>query len=150
VIEPKFDAAMRFNEGRARVLMGDRWGYIDHGGGFLLPPTFGDARDFHEGLAQAAPEKKGPFGYINTQGEFVIQPAYRYATPFSEGLAAASPLGQTPSIFLNRDGDQAFAGEYLSTGAFSDGLCRVATLKTIAYIDHQGKTVWEGPYVDRP
>jgi hypothetical protein len=44
-------------------------------------------------------------------------------------------------------GQRVFPDDYLGTNDFQDGLCLVSTMKTIAYIDHSGRTIWEGLYV---
>jgi hypothetical protein len=106
--------------------------------------------DFRLGIASASQEKRGPYGFINTSGEFFIEPAYTYPRYFSEGLAAVTPMGQSFQQFIDTWGKGAFAGEYLGAHDFQDGLCRVATLQLTAYIDRQGRIIWEGPYVDRP
>jgi hypothetical protein len=69
--------------------------------------------------------------------------------PFSEGLAAVSPVAEKSKHFITRNGQRAFSGEYVGTECFDHERCLVSTLKTIAYIDLQGRTVWEGPYVSR-
>jgi hypothetical protein len=95
-------------------------------------------------------QKKGPCGFIDVPGKMVIPPAYAYVRDFSEGLAAVTPIGESFEHFINTEGARAFAGDYLGAHDFRNGLCRVSTLETTAYIGHEGQTVWEGPYVDRP
>jgi len=150
VLEPRFDAAKPFSEGLARVSLDGKWGYIDRQGEFLIAPRFAMTLDFRSGLASASLDKRGPYGFIDRSGEFFVDPAYAHPVYFSEGLAAVTPMGQRFSHFINIRGERAFAGEYLGAHDFKDGLCRVSTLETIAYIDHQGHTVWQGPYVNRP
>jgi WG containing repeat len=150
VIEPTFDAAMPFSEGVARVLVDGKWGYIDREGNFSINPRYTLALDFRSGVASASVENRGPFGFIDRSGSFCIEPAYTYPKYFAEGLAAVTLAGQSSHHFINMRGERAFPGEYLGAHEFRDGLSRVSTLETIAYIDHQGKTVWEGPFVDRP
>lgn len=83
VIPPIFTAARNFSEGMAAVSTGGRsfiesytgedggtvqyissekgkWGYIDRTGEFKIPPQFGAAQEFSEGLALAALEEKSP------------------------------------------------------------------------------------------
>lgn len=87
---------------------------------------------------------------MDKSGEFVIDPAFMYPEYFSEGLAAVTPMGNRFRHFINVHGEKAFVGEYLTSDVFLNGLCRVSTLETVAYIDHEGSTVWQGPYVDWP
>ena len=52
----------------------------------MIKPTFGDAREFKEGLA--AIKVNGKFGYINKSGKIVIKPTFDEAREFESGLAA--------------------------------------------------------------
>lgn len=83
VIPPIFTAARNFSEGMAAVSIGgrafiksytnrgegpvqyissekDKWGYIDRTGEIKIPPQFGAAHEFSEGLALVALEDKSP------------------------------------------------------------------------------------------
>ena len=68
------------------VKSGEKWGYINHEGKFVLSPQFGYAYIFNEGLALVQ-DTSAKFGYINKKGEFIIPAIYKDATGFSEGLA---------------------------------------------------------------
>jgi hypothetical protein len=148
IIEPAFDQAQPFTEGLACVRVDGLWGYIDPSGTFMIPPKFGDAFSFSEGLADAACEPKMS-GYIDQSGDFAIAPAFVYTKQFREGLAAVTNEEKALFHFIDRSGSAAFPGEFLSVDSFHEGLCLVSTMKTIAYIDQQGRTVWEGPYVTK-
>jgi hypothetical protein len=139
---------MPFSEGLARVRVDQRWGFIERGGDFSITPRFGRVIDFRMGLASASLEKRSPDGFINKTGDFAIEPAYQYSGYFSEGLVAVTPVGQRFKHFINLRGERAFEGEYLTADSFQNGLCLVSTLKSIAYIDRQGHTVWEGPFIE--
>jgi len=84
--------------------VGEKWGFIDKKGKFVINPQFGDivpevARvlpayysyglssecGFSEGLA--AVEVVEGWGYVNKEGKFIINPQFDDAMPFSEGLA---------------------------------------------------------------
>lgn len=141
VIEPRFDAALPFKEGLARVGVVDEelpeldarpnllWGYIDERGREIVPIHYNALHDFSEGLAACGvfdPElaKRSAFarrgtgdfrwGYLNREGQVVIPLQYFAAGPFTEGLAAVDAGGE-------RDGscDRARHFGYLDkTGAF--------------------------------
>ncbi|HBB31171.1 MAG TPA: hypothetical protein DDZ80_03245 [Cyanobacteria bacterium UBA8803] len=51
VIQPQFEQGDSFSEGRARVQSGNKWGYIDKTGKFLVAPQLDEAGAFSEGLA---------------------------------------------------------------------------------------------------
>src|SRR5713226_1983329 len=50
VIQPQFDRAGQFLEGRAPVEVGTRWGYIDRTGKAVIAPQFDMADPFADGL----------------------------------------------------------------------------------------------------
>ncbi|MBE9129456.1 WG repeat-containing protein [Coleofasciculus sp. LEGE 07092] len=50
-IAPQFEQADSFVEGRARVKIGDKWGYIDSTGKLVIQPQLNEADNFSEGLA---------------------------------------------------------------------------------------------------
>lgn len=68
-----------------------KWGYVDRKGKWVVPPTFGSAAPFSEGLAVVGIWEKGGYemkhGYIDKTGKIVIPASFTYAKSFSEGLA---------------------------------------------------------------
>ena len=90
VVNPQFDAALRFADGLAAVRIGDentgKWGYIDKQGKMVINAQFDDAWSFAEGLAVT--RMGGKWGYIDKQGKMVVNPQFDSAEPFAEGLAA--------------------------------------------------------------
>jgi hypothetical protein len=149
VIRPQFDAAMPFSEGMARVSMTGSWGFINRAGEFVIPPQFAIVWDMHFGLAVASLENKSPFGFIDSSGRFAIRPAYKHVAHFQEGLAAVIPVNKRLQSFIGLNGEEAFGGEFWSADSFHMQRALVMTEKTIAYLDPDGKFVWESPVVDR-
>ncbi len=66
VINPQFDAALRFADGLAAVRIGEesagKWGYIDKQGKMVVNAQFDSAEQFAEGLAAVRNGDK--WGYI--------------------------------------------------------------------------------------
>lgn len=107
VINPQFDNANDFHEGRAAVCLGkpctwwdapspneSRWGFIDASGKMVITPQYGSATDFSEGAASVCtgdcssnPTKPFSRGYIDHDGKVVIPMQFGIASSFSEGLA---------------------------------------------------------------
>lgn len=69
----------------ARVKIGDRYGFINTKGRYVINPQFDDALWFSEGLARIKVGDK--YGFIDTKGEIVINPQFDGPWWFSEGLA---------------------------------------------------------------
>lgn len=150
VIAAKFDFALPFSDGLARVAVGGRWGpfgFINRTGELAIPVQYGTAYSFREGLAAASRLNEKVSGYIDKSGRFVIPPAYGYVMSFSEGLAGVNPIDQRMRHFIGQNGERAFAGDYLGTHPFENQRSLVSTVDKLAYIDTEGRKVWEGPYV---
>ena len=80
---------LRFSERLAPVKVGDRLGYIDQTGEFVIPPKFISADRFSEGLASVmvVTQQGIRSGYIDKTGAFAIAPQFTYAMAFYNGLA---------------------------------------------------------------
>jgi hypothetical protein len=106
VIEPQFDQAGDFHNGRAAVCVDGRWGFIDRTGKIVISPEYAGAQAFSEGFApvQLSSEQEkalglppapvidlgdpvGWWGYIDREGKMVVPPHYTGAGPFSDGVA---------------------------------------------------------------
>jgi hypothetical protein len=107
IINPQFDYADNFHEGRALICLGkpcdwwdapagsdERWGFIDGSGKMVITPQYGKAAEFSEGLASDCtgdcsdkPTKPFNRGYIDRDGKVMIPMQFGIASNFSEGLA---------------------------------------------------------------
>lgn len=63
------------------------YGFIDTRGKMVIPASFKDASNFHEGLCAVRLDKT--WGFINKTGNLVIPANFDRVSDFSEGLAAA-------------------------------------------------------------
>ncbi len=71
-INPQFETAGEFSDGRARVGYANRFGYIDTKGKLAINPQFDRAGEFEHGLA---PVWSGNLqGYVNRDGKYVWMP----------------------------------------------------------------------------
>ena len=86
VIDAKYDYAMNFSEGYAKIKQGYLFNYIDKKGKFINANVWYDeGEDFSNGLAHV--EKDGWHGYINKRGQRKIEEAFDEKRDFSEGYA---------------------------------------------------------------
>lgn len=63
---------------------GDRWGYTDRSGEFVIKPKFEACGPFLSGMAPVRSQSK--WGFIGARGNFVISPRYDDVTLFFSGL----------------------------------------------------------------
>lgn len=67
------------------VQVGEKWGYINIKGEYLINPQFDKADFFYDGIALVKSGDK--YGYIDKKGSFIINPQFIEATPFKDGIA---------------------------------------------------------------
>jgi len=126
--------------------LGDKWGYVDKSGNFVVEPRFDYAREFRNGFAIVCNTRsvyrrpkvdkdlldegvyyekdegyfidKTVYGYVNSRGEVIVEPQYDVADDFKNGRAR-----------VGRENSYAIAvGDYL-------------TAHYIGYIDTSGNVV---------
>lgn len=88
IIEPAFEKALPFSDGRAAVQRQGLWGFIDTSGHVVIEPQFISVSRFSDGLAAFQKKRwSDKQGYIDKTGKVVIQPQFDVAEPFHNGLA---------------------------------------------------------------
>lgn len=85
---------------------GDKWGFVDGDGKYIINPQFSEVQPFIEGLALVT-TSTGKKGYINEEGQFVIPAQYKWGTSFSDGLAIVVPFGEAP-VCIDKTGKISF------------------------------------------
>lgn len=66
--------------------LGEKWGYINQAGEFVIKPKFDGAGYFNNGTAIVSLNDK--LGYINKRGEYIVQAQFEEANPFHNGVAS--------------------------------------------------------------
>jgi formylglycine-generating enzyme required for sulfatase activity len=154
VIPPRFERALPFSEGLARIKVGDKIGFIDMTGALVIEARFDAATQFSEGLAAVGFGEKllqWKHGYINKKGELVIPVQFDSAGIFSEGLAA---VGFGENFFnlkygyIDKKGELVIPATFDGANRFSEGLAAVVVgawdsiiykNRLWGYIDKSGK-----------
>jgi len=119
------------------VKNGEKWGYIDNTGKYIINPQFDAAYDFKEGLARVLFD--GQYGYIDAEGKYVINPQFDAAYDFVDGLALVRSgekwgyIDTAGAYVINPQFDDAFA--------FHNGLAMVKSGEKWGYIDATGTYV---------
>lgn len=126
------------------VKQGEKWGYINAGGEYVINPQFDRVTPFSEGRARVL--VNGKYGFIDKEGRYVVNPTYSDATVFTEGVAwVVSPKG-APTL-IDTDGDVlCVLKDVRRVYNFSEGMAvAVKDDGTIRAVDKEGKTVVEFP-----
>lgn len=145
VIEPQFDRAWRFSDGRALVRQGNRYGYIDTTGTTVIAPQFADAWHFSEGLAPVQADSL--WGFVNRQGDLVVDPQFELVPGVLEDRSSNGPY-QRANIdgqygFRNPSGDLVIEPRFEQAWHFSEGRARVKQNGQWGFIDQNGAVVIE-------
>jgi len=82
-IEPRFDLAQNFSEGRAVVVTNHKYGFVDKEGKLVVPTMFEWAYAFSHGTS--AVQVDGKFGLIDRDGHWIKKPTYERIDPHTDG-----------------------------------------------------------------
>ena len=129
IIEPAFDKAQKFQDGRAVVTVDGLEGLIDETGAWLLPPEYNDIGKYDkQGLCEVMVKdgKTKYYGVADTRGRLVLPPdctGLSYSR--SEGLISARRSAPDGSGYhwgvYDYSGNQIFAPQFSSAPSFSKG-----------------------------
>ena len=137
-----------FSEGLAVASKGEKYGYVDKTGKFLIEPRFADADNFKEGLARVKLEEtpEAKYGFVDKTGKMVIEPRFTEAESFSEGLAAVD-FGDKYG-YIDKTGKVVITPQFDKAFSFSEGLAKVVMfdssggfINKAGFIDTTGKFV---------
>ena len=131
----KFDWASTFIEDRAVAAIGDKYGYLDKTGHWVISPIYGaDTSSFSDGTA-VVELASGKLGIINRHGAPIVSAEFDYAEPFSDGYALVENEGL--QAFINPEGRELFSGFYQAE-SFCCGFAPVLLDDGWHYLDGNG------------
>ncbi len=109
------------------VKSGDKWGYVDYEGNFVINPQFDEAEIFVDGIAKVV--KGEQYGFIDEEGKYVANPGYESATTFLEGHAWTVKKGGAPTL-INKKGEEVLVMKEIERAwPFNEGLAKVEVEK---------------------
>ena len=85
VVDPTYDNASIFKNGRASVKLKGKWGAVDEFGNMLIAPISSNQLQFSEGRAEFSSD--GKYRLLDDKGNVVILPKYENIGEFKGGLA---------------------------------------------------------------
>lgn len=139
VIPCQWTYASDFSEGLARVLDGEKSGYIDRDGNLVigLPADWHARDDFHDDLALVQNEQ-GLYGYIDQTGALAIPFQWEKAAAFSEGVAQVWLDGKCG--FIDRTGAYISPCQWVNAEKFLGGHAIVQDENSLmGIIDREGR-----------
>lgn len=114
---------------------GEKVGFVDGTGKFIIQPVYDHALPFSDGLA--AVEVQGRWGFVDTSGHEVIPPTFKAAYYFQQGVASAE--SDEGEVLIDRDGTVLAKGFQQLTGGVSEGRIPVSRNDKYGYLDLRGK-----------
>lgn len=134
------------------VKVGERFGYINSKGEYVINPQFKDADAFRDGLARVQ-NMEGNYGFINKDGIYVVQPEYKEATGFYEGTAWVVKSNGYPKA-IRIDGKCFLeVKEVYKVCVFSEGLALFSKrcqdgVRRYGFMDEKGDIVIDATFVN--
>ena len=145
---------LRFSEGMIAIRQDRKLGYMDVDGNIAIEPRYDQGGAFSEGLA--AVQSEGHWTFIDKTGAVTAEfpGGIAFAEPLSDGLSLVSADRDQPGRkfgYVDRNGHWAIKPAWDDAQPFHDGLAYVGNWKDgkVAYIDHQGKSIWKGRYAQQ-
>jgi hypothetical protein len=141
-ITAKYDEVQSFNEGRAVVRIGEKWGYITLKGKFLVNPILDGAYSFSDkrGIIRI----NGLYGIINGKGQTIVKPSFRGALRYKEGVTFVTFSNEYKDYFLiGLNGEVINQGPYdqVYNLGFEKGECEVMMNGKCIVIDKKGNKI---------
>ncbi len=137
-----YDTIYDYRDGRALVVNGENYFYIDNIGETVISDDFQQAHSFSEGVAFV---KKGDlWGCINLSGELLVPCEYEDCQPFCEGFGAVQTGGKWG--FINQKGELQIAPEYDEVFSFCEGSAAVRVNEKWCFIDGGGNVITSQQY----
>ena len=158
VIQPQFDFAYEFAEGRGEVTINHRSGFIDRAGRVVIPLKYAMVWGFADGLARVRNDipngtwrtiegdriaYRYQYGFVDRAGNEVIPLQFEEAEYFSEGYAMVVPPNFKLFGIIDKAGRFVHSPEFEEGGRFHDGLAHVCLKGKCGYVDTSG--LWAIP-----
>ncbi len=160
-LKNKYDSVEMFINGYARVVLNDKWGFVDTTGKEIVNPKYDIAGNFDErefGTATVCiKEQRYKDGSImkSAKWSFIDTDGTEYDLDYHEGLAAVIFYESCPIVkdgeiirpkwhgwgFVNEEGKVIIPFKYQSASNFENGRAKVELRGETFYIDKQGKRV---------
>lgn len=127
------------------IKAGDKWGYIDKKGEYVINTQFDRAFNFSEGMALVK-TTEGKYGFIGEDGKYKINAIYKDAGKFSEGLAAVVSEGGKPQ-YIDKEGKIIFTVDKADfCASFYEGMARIKIKGKWGFVDKTGKIIVNANY----
>ena len=136
----------------ARVMVGNKWGFLRHDGTWFIAPVFEDAESFSNGLAEV--EMNGKTGVITTDRKWFLAPQFESLSTYNLGMNDKSHM---TAKFGGKYGILSGSGNWLVTPRFDEvynwgnskdtaGILKVAVNGKFGLVSNTGKWIASPSY----
>lgn len=149
VINPQYDVAYGFNEGKAMVKTSKGWAFIEEKPNATPTMAYADALPYSEGVAWTVKDGNAP-ALLDMDGNTLFEmKSAKYVYQYSEGLAYAKLDSADKYGYIDKKGNWAIEPQFGMADFFSEGLACVANYiapgetgeHKYGYVDKDGKLV---------
>lgn len=134
VIKQNYDSVVAFVDGRAKVMKGDKWGYIGIDGKEVIKIQYSEMYNWDDkgickvglgGKVKDGVVSGAKYGYINRNGDIILKPEYDKIGEFEYGVAYVQKGNKYG--FINDDYRMIIECKFTAVGTFNEqGLVWVA------------------------
>lgn len=133
IIDYKFDEALAFVDGRAKVRKGDKWGYINTTGEEVIRIQYTEMGTWNNGECKVAVGgknedgvlKNAKYGFINQRDEYLLKPEYESIGTFDSNNMSLVKKGGKYG-YINKSFAFIVPCKYTAVGSYnSEGICWV-------------------------
>lgn len=128
---------IEFHEGRARVKLNKKWGFVDENGDVAVSLIYDLVYDFNQGVAIVELNNKN--GFVDKNGNEVTAIIYDKIYQYVDGLAKVKKGNYYG--FVDSQGKEIIPVKYNSVDDFSEGVAAVGIDGNYGYINPQGEVV---------
>lgn len=142
-----------FHNGLARVLMNDKWGFVDQTGKVIINAIYDRVDDFVGNLAgfKVINEKdkisEEQWGYLDKSGKIVINAQFKSVGYFSDGLARVS-IDNEKYGFIDEKGKYVINPQFDWASNFFDGIAAIQQGDNWGVINKEGKIIINPQFED--
>lgn len=131
--ETSTDCIDEFENGIARIIVNEKWGFISLDGKIIIEPEYEYCTCFENNIAII--QQNNLFGYIDNTGKILLTPKYIKAGNFYNGYAIVQIEDSDRMTFIDMTGKPMTNLNLQSVTAFSNGLAGVMINEKWGFID---------------
>ena len=140
-----WDEVEPFVNNFSRVLLNNKFSFVNINGKPILPVEFEAARNFSNGLA--AVKRNGKWGFINENGTVICDSKYDVVFDFSDTVSVS--MENNKWYLINNNGKEIKSLDVDVCFGFINGKAKIVKAKSEGYIDRKGTITYTGSVITK-